>query len=402
MRLRNRTAPEAMAARKSLRGHRLPALIAVAAGLLLGFSLPIGLHAQTPQARTGEIPPTHLAPPAEQAELWDWIGRPLPEPEVLRPTLDPALPPYLPRHDVELKGYLVGTQTNVLPVLVERWIEAFRKYYPGVSIDIETPYLGGAGADALIAGKVDFSFQSRELKPENTVDFKKKYGYDPLLIPVSFGSYRAFGFDDALVFIVNKNNPLEKITYAQVDAIFSKSHLHGGQGAITTWGQLGLTGDWADKPIHLWMPKPWNGYEEFIRQRILNRDGERGQWRDDATTTELIFPVAPGVGQDRYAMGFSGTAFLNDQVKLLSIAVDEKTPAVAPTYENMALATYPLVRNLYIVVNKPPGKAIQNSLLKEFIRFILSREGQQVVVDEGIFIPLRAEQTQKGRALLDR
>src|SRR5258708_29923233 len=110
-----------------------------------------------------------------------------------------------------------------------------------------------------------FVMVSRELKPTDVSGFAEKFGYPPFSAPISGGTYRHFGFLDAIAFFVHPDNPLKQLTFDQIDALYSTTH-HRGGGAITTWGQLGLTGEWADKPVHLWGVKPWNGFEEFIRQ----------------------------------------------------------------------------------------------------------------------------------------
>src|SRR5262249_32824868 len=207
----------------------------------------------------------------EEAEAGRKFGRPTPSPEILQPTLDPALPAYKPRKDIKLSGSFKGASSDVLPGLAKLWIDAFRKYYPKVDISVQPPYAGSLGAKELVKGNLDFVFVSRELKPDDITDFRSKFGYDPLSVPISGGSYRHFGFLDAVAFFVNKPNALEKISLEQLDALLSSTR-HRGGAAINTWGQLGLTGEWADKPIHVYAIKPWNGFEEFVRQRILSTD----------------------------------------------------------------------------------------------------------------------------------
>ena len=352
-------------------------LVAVLGPLAFGRSLP--------------SPPT----PAQTAD-WKAHGRTLPVPEVLQPTLDPTLPAFVPRTDVEISGHLKGAASDVLAVLTKNWIAAFQKYYPKADIEVPPPYAGSLGALELIKGDLDFVMVSRELKPTDIGDFSKKFGYAPFSAAISGGTYRHFGFLDAVVFAVNKDNPLDRLTFAQLDALLSTT-LHRGGAPIRTWGQLGLTGEWADKPIHVWAIKPWNGFEEFVRQRVLSRDGLRGEWRDDLNFVETVFPVSPNVAKDRYAIGYSGLAYIGDGVKLLSLSAADDAPVVAPGYEEVARADYPLSRLVYINLNKAPGKPL-SPLLEEFMRFILSRQGQQVILDQAIFLPLREPQAARSRA----
>jgi len=329
------------------------------------------------------------ATPAE-TEAWKQTGRTLPEPELLQPSVDPALPAYEPRADLALSGHFHGASSDVLAVLVKRWAAAFRQYYPNVQIDVPPPYAGSLGALELIKGQLDFVAVSRELKPTDISGFRAKFGYDPFSTPITGGSYRQFGFLDAIAFCVNPANPIAHLTLTQLDQILSTTRVRGGD-PIRTWGQLGLTGEWADKPIHVWAVKPWNGFEEFVRERVLSREGARGEWRPDLNFVDTVFPIDPHVAADPYALGYAGVAYLGDDVKLISLAADDKGPALPPGYDEVAHATYPLSRVTYINLNKAPDKPL-NPVLAEFVRFILSRQGQQIVRDEAIFIPLRANQ----------
>ena len=339
--------------------------------------------------------PTNKPQTPEQAEEGRKSGRKLPPPEVLQPTLDPALPSYVPRPQ-KLAGTFKGAASDVLVVLVQKWFEKFRTYHPEVNLSVSPPYAGSLGATELVNEHLDFVFVSRELRPDDVRDFKAKFGYEPLSVPVCGGSYRHFGALDAVAFFVNKDNPIEKLTFEQIDALYSATRLRGAK-PIRTWGDLGLGGEWADKPIHAYGIKPWNGFEEFVRQRILSKDGRRGEWRDDIVFEKLVFPMAKHVADDRYGIAYSGLAYLDQAVRVLPLVANPADAPQAPTYENVALATYPLSRLIYFNVNKAPAKALPPAL-DEFLRFILSREGQQVVLDQASYLPLRATQVQSSRA----
>ena len=336
----------------------------------------------------------------EEAEAGKKNGRALPELELLQPTLDPALPVYKPRRDIKLAGTFKGAASDVLPGLANAWFAAFKKIYPNVNLSVAPPYAGSLGAKELVKQNIDFVFVSRELKPDDIVDFKTKFGYAPTSVPISGGSYRHFGFLDAVGFFVSRDNPLDKISFAQLDAIFSSTHHRGGK-PITTWGQLGLTGEWADKPIHAYGIKPWNGFEEFVRQRVLSTDGKRGEWSDTVHYDKLVFPMAKHAAEDRYAMGYTGVAYVDAPVKMLALGESESGPFLAPSYENVARATYPLSRLIFFNVNKAPGKALDPALA-EFLRFVLSREGQQIVREQALYLPLRANQVASARALIEK
>ncbi|MFT3790839.1 MAG: substrate-binding domain-containing protein [Rudaea sp.] len=347
-----------------------------------------------------QMPATTKPQTEAQVEAGKQQGRALPEPELLQPTLDPALPPYKPRRDIKLAGTFKGAASDVLPGLANAWFAAFRKIYPNVHLSVAPPYAGSLGAKELVKQTLDFVFVSRELKPDDVTEFKAKFGYLPTSVPISGGSYRHFGFLDAVGFFVSRDNPLDRISYAQIDAIFSSTHYRGGQ-PITTWGQLGLTGEWADKPIHAYALKPWNGFEEFVRQRVLSVDGKRGEWSDGNHYDKLVFPMAKHAAEDRYAIGYTGVAYLDAPVKMLAIGENDAGPFYSPTYENVARATYPLSRLIFFNFNKAPDKPIDPALA-EFLKFVLSKEGQQIVRDQALYMPLRAGQVAAARALIEK
>ncbi len=323
-------------------------------------------------------------------------GRALPAPELLQPNLDPALPHFVPTKGLRLaKAYRAGS-SDVLPGLVTAWIAAFRKYHPAFRMEIAHPLAGSLGALELIKGNLDLVFVSRELKPSDISGFRDKFGYDPLSVPISGGTWRHFGFLDALGVMVNPANPVRQLSFQQLDAAFSRTHWRGGE-APKTWGDLGVTGEYANHPIHLYGIKPWNGFEEFVRQRVLSTPGHRGEWNDAAIHyDETFFAIARRVAADPDALGYTGLSAIDSEVKLVPVSVDGG-PALSPSYENVAAAAYPLSRLVYLNTNARSGATLDPGL-REFLQFILSREGQAVVREQGVYLPLRGFQTAAGRA----
>jgi phosphate transport system substrate-binding protein len=341
--------------------------------------------------------PTNKPQTPEQAKAGVERGRELPPPEVLQPSLDPALPAFVPRRE-KLTGAFKGAASDVLVVVAQKLFDKFKQYHPGVSLSIAPPYAGSLGAIELVKGDLDFVFVSRELKPDDVKGFKEKYGYDPLSVPISGGSYRHFGALDAVGFFVHKDNPIDKLTFEQLDAMYSKTRHHGSK-EIKTWGDLGLTGEWADKAIHLYGIKPWNGFEEFVRQRVLSVDGKRGEWRDDINFEKVVFPMAKHMAEDRYGIGYAGVAYFDAPVKVIALSEGKGKPYEPASYEAVALGSYPLSRLTFFNTNKAPGKPLPPAI-EEFLRFVLSREGQQVILEHARYIPLRGFQAEAGRALL--
>lgn len=343
------------------------------------------------------LPTNHPQTPADE-EFGKTQGRKLPPAEILQPTLDAALLDYRPR-STALSGNYKAASSDVLPGLVKHWIAEFRKIYPTVNIDLEPPYAGSLGAKELIKGDVDIVFVSRELKPDDISEFKAKFGYDPLSVPISGGSYRHFGFLDAVAFIVNKANPVEKLSFDQLDGVLSSTHFRSGR-PYSTWGDLGLTGEWADKPIHIYGVKPWNGFEEFVRQRVLSTPGHRGEWRDGINFEKVVFPLATHVSQDPYGIGYTGLAYIDSGVKIVPLTKDGAV-AIAPTYENVAAAQYPLSRLIFANLNAGTGKPLPPALA-ELLKFIVSKQGQQVVLNEAIYLPLRGWQAKASLGLMEK
>ena len=314
------------------------------------------------------------------------LESPAPRPNPLPPyagKVDPAIPAYKPVKG--LAGELKGVESNTVTGVQRRWIDGFTKIYPDVKISVE---IGGSGQGGprLTNGAADFAFIAREMMGREEFPFVDKFGYKPLAISVSGGSLGVKAFTDCIVFIVNKDNPLNEVSFAQLDAIYSLTHNRGIREPITTWGQLGLTGEWADKPIHLWGVEIPNGYDTFVNMHVL----ANGQWRGDIQTQHTVIPLSDKVAADKSAMSYTGLAWdTNPGTKVLKLAVHKGDPALAPTFESVASQQYPLSRTIYIFVNREPGKPL-SPVLREFIRYALSREGQQAVVDDGIFTPLPA------------
>ena len=329
--------------------------------------------------------PTHAVQTHAQDLAGMRQGRTLPRPEVLQPTLDPTLRRFTPRYSRSLSGTLRLMCSDTMPALVRAWIRSFAHYYPEVHVLFGPPFEGSDGATALREGHIDVAFVSRELKPTDVTSFRAKYGYRPTSVPVSGGSWRQFGYLDAVAVIVNPLNPVKRLTLEQLDAIFSRSHLRGDHSAVT-WGDVGARGAWANRPIHVYGIKPWNGFEEFVRERVLDRGAARGHWRQGMRFSRTVFPVARRVAADPDGIGYTGLAFVDAGVKIL--ALGSGAGAVSPTYTNVALARYPLSRVIYANVNLRPG-AEPAPIVQEFLRLILSRPGQRDVRREGVFVPLR-------------
>jgi phosphate transport system substrate-binding protein len=282
--------------------------------------------------------------------------------------LDPGLPPYKAASGVSGNVSSVGSDT--LNNLMTFWAELFAKYYPNAKVQIE-----GKGSStappALIAGTAQLGPMSRSMKGTEIDQFEKKYGYKPTQIRTSV---------DALGVFVNKDNPIKCLTVAQVDAIFSKSRRQGYKEDITTWGQLGLTGEWASKPISLYGRNSASGTYGFFKEHTL----KNGDYKDSVKEQPGSASVAQGVTVDRFAVGYSGIGYSTAGVRPVPLAEKEGDKCYEADQDNAYAGSYPLSRFLYVYVNRAPSKPL-DPLTREFMKLVLSRDGQEVVIKDGYF-----------------
>ena len=282
--------------------------------------------------------------------------------------LDPGLDSYKAVSGVS--GNLSSVGSDTLNNLMTLWAESFSKFYPNVKIQIE-----GKGSStappALIAGTAQLGPMSRPMRGTEIDQFEKKSGYKPTPVRTAV---------DALAVFVNKDNPIKCLTMEQVDAIYSKSRRFGYKKDVKTWGQLGLAGDWADRPISLYGRNSASGTYGFFKEHAL----KNGDYKDEVKEQPGSASVVQGVTVDRYGIGYSGIGYATAGVRAVPIAEKEGAACVEATAENAYAGTYPLARFLYVYINKPPGKAL-DPLTQEFVKFIMSKEGQEVVVKDGYF-----------------
>lgn len=281
-------------------------------------------------------------------------------------TVDPAIPVYSQTSGVT--GNLNSIGSDTLNNLMTLWAEGFKKEYPNVNIQIE-----GKGSStappALIEGTAQLGPMSRPMKSSEIDEFEKKFGYKPTEIPVAV---------DALAVFVNKDNPIKGLTMKQVDGIFSSSRKRGGEDIIT-WGQLGLTGDWANKPISLFGRNSASGTYGFFKDEALAKGDFKATVKEQPGSSAVV----QGAASDISAIGYSGIGYKTSDVRALPLG-EEDGKFVEPDYENCLSGDYPLARFLYVYVNKKPGQPM-DKLTLEFIKYVLSKAGQEVVVKDGYF-----------------
>ena len=276
-----------------------------------------------------------------------------------------------------ISGNLNSIGSDTLNNLMAFWVEGFNKKYPGVKIQVEGK--GSATAPpALIEGTAQLGPMSREMKAEEVDKFEKKYGYKPTKIAVSI---------DTLAVFVHKDNPIKKLSMNEIDAIFSKSRKGGYKSDVKVWGDLGQKGDWAGRPISLYGRNSASGTYGYFKEHALFK----GDYKDSVKEQPGSSSVVQSIGSDKFGIGYSGIGYATSGVKAVAVGDEKKWngEAFLPTYENALNGKYPIARFLYVYVNRDPKKPF-DPLVKEFLKFVLSKEGQEIVVKDG-YLPLTAK-----------
>ena len=286
--------------------------------------------------------------------------------------VDPAIAAYQKTSGVS--GSLSSIGSDTMNNLMTLWGESFSRLYPNVKLQVE-----GKGSStappALISATAQFGPMSRPMKSTEIDEFEKKFGYKPTELRTSF---------DALAVYVHKDNPIASLTMAQVDAAFSKTRKRGAVKDAPTWGDLGLTGDWAARPISLYGRNSASGTYGFFKEHVL----KNGDFKDTVKEQPGSASVVQGVTNDRYGLGYSGIGYRTSGVRIVPLAEKDGGETSEGGYDDVVSRKYPLARYLYLYVNRAPGKPL-DPLIKEFLKLVFSREGQEVVVKDG-YLPLTA------------
>jgi len=276
-----------------------------------------------------------------------------------------------------ITGNLSSVGSDTLNNLMTMWAESFKGLYPSVRIQIEGKGSATAPA-ALIAGTAQLGPMSREMKPTESDEFEKKFGYKPTLVKVAI---------DALAIYVHKDNPIQKLTLAQADAIFGKQRKLGAAKDITTWGDLGLTGEWAALPISMYGRNSASGTYGFFKDHVLKNGDYKDTVKEQPGSASMVLSVT----EDRDGVGYSGIGYRTSGVRAVPLAKDDATEPGTVGSASVYANKYPIARYLYVYINKAPNKPL-DPLVKEFLTFVLSQQGQQVVVKDGYF-PLLSKDT---------
>ena len=291
--------------------------------------------------------------------------------------VDPALPSYQKASGVSGNFTSVGSDT--LNNLMTLWAETYKRNYPNVNIQIQ-----GAGSStappALIEGAANFGPMSRLMNAKEIEAFEKKYGYKPTPVPAAI---------DALAVYVNKDNPIKGLSIPQVDAIFSATRKCGGAADVTTWGQVGMTGEWATRPIALYGRNSVSGTYGYYKEKALCK----GDFKRNVAEQPGSASVVQSVSGQINAIGYSGIGYKTSGVRAVPLSQKDGQPFVEADAVHAIDGTYPLARVLYFYVNKRPNQPLP-PLEREFVKLVLSKQGQEVVIKDG-FVPLPAAMAAK-------
>ena len=291
--------------------------------------------------------------------------------------IDPALPDYQKTSGVS--GNLSSVGSDTLANLMTLWAEEYKRLYPSVNVQIQAA--GSSTAPpALTEGTANLGPMSRKMKDVELQAFEQKYGYKPTAVPVAV---------DALAVFVHKDNPIKGLTMQQVDAIFSANRLCGSPSDVKTWGDLGVTGDLASKPIQLFGRNSVSGTYGYFKEEALCK----GDFKPNVNEQPGSASVVQSISQSLNGIGYSGIGYKTSSVKTVPLAKKEGGEFVEDNEANALNGTYPLSRFLYVYVNKAPNKPLA-PLEAEFVKLMLSRQGQEVVVKDG-YIPVPARVAEK-------
>ena len=310
-----------------------------------------------------------------------------------------TMAPYVPEEQVSGVIRLWGHGNAKLPWmrhLVALWEAGFRKFQPDATFDYQM-HGTSSGIPALFTGLGDIAILGEEILPEAAAAFEKVKHYPPLGIEILTGSVDARNFDYAQQFFVHQDNPLQHVTLAQLDAVFGAQHKRGVRN-IRTWGQLGLKGAWAEKPI---TPYGWaidDSFGAYLQQYLLGGSHEWNcalkefihVYQPDGSVYDHGQQILDALAKDRYGIAVSNIRYASTDVRPLALGLSPKGPFYQATKQTLVEHRYPLARTIPAVIDRPPGAPVDPKV-REFLRYLLSRDGQRAVNEDGRYLPLSPE-----------
>ncbi len=291
--------------------------------------------------------------------------------------VDPKLPAYQKASGVS--GNLSSVGSDTLANLMTLWAEEYKRTYPNVNIQIQAA--GSSTAPpALTEGTANLGPMSRKMKDKELEAFENRFGYKPVAVPVAI---------DALAVFVHKDNPIKGLSIEQVDAIFSSTRKCGAAGDVKKWGDLGLTGSWANRDIQLYGRNSVSGTYGYFKKKALCKGDYKNNVNEQPGSASVVQSVSTSIN----AIGYSGMGYKTSSVRAVPLAKREGQPYYEANNDNAISGKFPLSRFLYVYVNKKPNQPLQ-PLEREFIKMVMSKQGQEVVVKDG-YVPLPAAVAEK-------
>lgn len=290
--------------------------------------------------------------------------------------------------------------------VVLAWEQRFQAHHPEARF--ETNLMGTDTAmPGLYNGKADIALFGRESNTTENDGFLHTLQYPPLRLRLMTGSLDAENKSYAPVFFVSRNNPLQKLTLPRVDSVFGCGQ-PGQSRPAQTWGDLGLTGEWRDKPIHIYTFDIESGTGLYLLHQ-LQGESRKMNWeiitefsdirRPDGSTYFAGQQTLGALANDPYGLAVSGMQYAQDHLKPLALAATLADPYVLPTKETLIDGSYPLTRRTYAFVNQPPGQPV-SPLVKEFLQFVYSDEGRSLIIAQPGFLPLSRQEALQQESLL--
>jgi len=278
-----------------------------------------------------------------------------------------------------ISGNLSSVGSDTLANLMTLWAESFKRAYPNVNIQIQAA--GSSTAPpALTEATSNFGPMSRKMKSKEVASFEDRYGYKPMAIPVAI---------DALAVYVNKDNPIKGMSISDVDAVFSSTRKCGADKSITKWGDLNMTGNWKNRDIQMYGRNSVSGTYGYFKKKALCKGDYKNNVNEQPGSASVVQSVSSSVN----GIGYSGIGYKTSGVRSVPLRKKSSGNFIEATPENAVSGTYPLSRFLYVYVNKHPNKDLA-PLEKEFLKLVLSKQGQEVVIKDG-YIPLPAKVVEK-------
>jgi len=292
-------------------------------------------------------------------------------------SVDKAVPEY--KSVSGISGNLSSVGSDTLANLMTLWAESFKRAYPNVNIQIQAA--GSSTAPpALTEATSNFGPMSRKMKSKEIAAFEDRYGYKPTAIPVAI---------DALAVYVNKDNPIKGMSISDVDAVFSSTRKCGSDKSVSKWGDLGMSGNWKNRDIQIYGRNSVSGTYGYFKKKALCKGDFKNNVNEQPGSASVVQSVSSSVN----GIGYSGIGYKTSGVRAVPLTKKAGGVFVEATSSNAVSGKYPLSRFLYVYVNKHPNKALA-PLQKEFLKMILSQQGQEVVIKDG-YIPLPAKVVEK-------